>query len=154
MVLADNSAANASRDDVTDQAEAMGVQRLWLFGLSGWHDNTPSPQLCDYLRRTEEDGRVGATAIDLLHQTLLVVSPAGTDSSSPEQVRRRRTNGLRLDLTGSILRTAPAVRKAPPLSYRCHLAVPVRNKPLPHKRTCQADRDVPGSPGQEMTSPV
>lgn len=78
-------------DDVTDQAQAVGVQWLRFFRFPGRHGDIPSLQLCDHLCWTEEDGRVGTATVDQLHQTLLIVTPAGTDSSSPEQVSRWRT---------------------------------------------------------------
>lgn len=70
-------------DDVTDQAEAVCVQRLWLIWLPGRQGDVPSLQLRPYLCWTEEDHGVTMATVYQLHQVLLIVPPVRTDGWRP-----------------------------------------------------------------------
>lgn len=70
-------------DDVTDQAEAVCVQRLWFIWLPGRQGHLPSLQLRPYLCWTEEDHGVTMATVYQLHQVLLIVPPVRTDGWRP-----------------------------------------------------------------------
>lgn len=64
---------------MTDQAEAVGVQRLRFVWFLGRHCNVPALKFCYHLCCTEDDCWVGTATVNELHQTLLIMQPARTD---------------------------------------------------------------------------
>lgn len=94
---------------VTDQVEAVGVQRLRFIWFPGRHGNVPALKFCCHLCWTEEDCRIGTATVDQLHQTLLIMQPARRDGWRLYTSQVFRWTGIRLLLGALVLLAVSSV---------------------------------------------